>query len=426
MVKTIHGMNTSDPEFKSLVRTLCLRALALWDFASDPSTPLNPFLDIGNAKRTSAALLFLVPLALSTALSPDFAHGPEIQVAILFADSKFFGRDSSASEELLKPTIIEMKRVLDEGLAKSVITRTTPYISSISNSEAHERKTQAPRLVGLWLTSMVAITRVVSTPSEIPRRLLSIPIIVPFLEATGISLLMEAMQGTLLLKPSACIDLVDSLQIPGEGILYLLGNLCSLLKSANSASIADLVAFFSTALQHLSTFMDVGSTHQTNKNFHPILGWYHGSSWNLPRSFQDAILTQLEHLWTKRTCSLMFRPLLDFDALLLQAVDIKSPRATRSAKRQPNQDLTLLSVDVCQTCRLYTQLASLLITRTHSILVSISFTPKLVSALWYLLWHTTSEFKLFLKSAASKAVWEKEFYGPTLEVACEGLRLLFL
>ncbi|KAI9340836.1 Ube3b protein [Obelidium mucronatum] len=279
---------------------------------------------------------------------------------------------------------------------------------------------------------------------------LSVPLLVPMLDASGLKLIQTKValaQPLSILNSDVHFKSGDLEQINGELSLFLLGNLVDLIKqdpelkssiSGNSKLILPVMTdFISAATKLLKLCGQFVKSKATNKTrFHPVLQWYSGPILDVPAEFHNKLAESLSFLWSRPFVTAVFADLLEFG--FPAPVSVKPVKRTQFFSKLgfkedgavlDDRECTLMSVSCLQMCSFFYQLGRVVLNSTQQIYTSLSWTPTLIPRLWRLLnvagpqgGFTTSGLQLFLKSSKNPS---KEPLMPIFNTFCESCCILF-
>ncbi|KAI9140489.1 hypothetical protein BKA69DRAFT_1079194 [Paraphysoderma sedebokerense] len=208
--------------------------------------------------------------------------------------------------------------------------------------------------------------------------------------------------------------------LEGNGSLCLVGNLMDLRRQHHSSPVVkssavefkqDFKQIILSLLRHCQNYVSHKSSNLVQ--FHPVFNWYSGKpDPSLTQIHFQALIKQIELLWSREFIVDMFKPVLEFNS------------DYQSTKKSTNSLIPLISIDMKDLCSLYLVAFKTLPAHKSDIKTSLAYTSKLVPSLWRFLnsLGPNGDMQIYLNAVQNP---DKEPLIPILELFFELAILLF-
>ncbi|KAI9356085.1 hypothetical protein BD770DRAFT_390413 [Pilaira anomala] len=203
-----------------------------------------------------------------------------------------------------------------------------------------------------------------------------------------------------------------SIDLSGNGTLFLLANLIELLKS-------DQVVELTTSLiVYIEPYFSDKQT-PSYPHYHPIFKWSKATWGNtIPSITFDKVMKQIEFIWSRSFMDQVFADIITFE---------QTSSTAKKLFKSSGGDIALFSIQVESIFSLYIQLTNLFKAHRKVIFYRIAFTSKLMPQLWKLMnqFGPKGNMIIYLEAAKQKDI-NKEPLVQVLKVFCESCSIVFL
>lgn len=207
------------------------------------------------------------------------------------------------------------------------------------------------------------------------------------------------------------MDLI-SIDLSGNGALFLLANLIELLKSDQ------LVELTTSLIVYIEPYFSDRQT-PSYPHYHPIFKWSKATWGNtIPSIVFDKVMKQIEFIWSRSFMDQVFADIITFE---------QTSSTTKKLFKSSGGDIALFSIQVESIFSLYIQLTNLFKAHRKVIFYRIAFTSKLMPQLWKLMnqFGPKGNMIIYLEAAKQKDI-NKEPLVQVLKVFCESCSIVFL
>lgn len=222
-------------------------------------------------------------------------------------------------------------------------------------------------------------------------------------------------------------DLLDdlSVQLSGNGLLFLLANVVNLWSSRcdEPMRLIDLIRSFLDVIQPY--FSDKQSPQFPH--YHPIFKWSKATWGNqLPSAVFDRVMKQMEYIWSRNFMDKIFKDIIQFDQATTNQLSGKNRLSLRNNNNNGGE-LALFSMEVESIFSVYARLTSLFNANRQVIFYRIAFTSKLMPQLWKLMncFGPKGNMVIYLDAAKLQEI-DQEPLVQVLKIFCVACSIVFL